>query len=308
MTGQLQQQTLNVDDDEIDLRELFSAIWAGKWLIFVITLFFSIATVFYTLHLPNIYKSEVTLAPAGDTGGLKVPGQLGGLAALAGVDLGGGGVNKTGLALEILNSRAFLGRFIEDNNLVVPIMAAKAWDISTGDLLINEEVYDHKEDKWVRIVEKPLNAKPSTLETIEVLQNILSISQDEKKGIIKISAEHVSPIVAKKIVDDIVVAINESLRARDLAQAEKSIEYLNKKIDETAVSGLRSVFYSLIEEQTKTMLLANVRKEYFFETIDSAVISEKKHKPARALICLSVFFASLLFSCLIVLIRYFSFK
>ena len=62
MSDQVQQPVSQVADDEIDLRELFTALWQGKWLIIVTTFLFSVASVFYALSLPDIYKSEVTLA------------------------------------------------------------------------------------------------------------------------------------------------------------------------------------------------------------------------------------------------------
>jgi len=36
----------NIADDEIDLRELFTAIWQGKWIIIAITTLFAVASVF----------------------------------------------------------------------------------------------------------------------------------------------------------------------------------------------------------------------------------------------------------------------
>ncbi len=78
MSEQLTQPNSQVADDEIDLRELFKALWQGKWIIIVTTLLFSVAAVFYALSLPNVYKSEVTLAPVAEDAGLKIPGQLGG--------------------------------------------------------------------------------------------------------------------------------------------------------------------------------------------------------------------------------------
>ena len=48
-----------ITDDEIDLRELFTAIWQGKWIIIAITSLFAVASVFYAINQPNIYKSEV---------------------------------------------------------------------------------------------------------------------------------------------------------------------------------------------------------------------------------------------------------
>ncbi|MEP7938329.1 Wzz/FepE/Etk N-terminal domain-containing protein, partial [Vibrio parahaemolyticus] len=42
--------------DEIDLRELFKALWKGKWIIIATTFIFAIGSVLYALSLPNIYK------------------------------------------------------------------------------------------------------------------------------------------------------------------------------------------------------------------------------------------------------------
>ena len=56
-------------EDEIDLRELFGIIWQGKWWIIAITFVFAVGSVIYSLSLPNIYKSEATLAPTEEASG-----------------------------------------------------------------------------------------------------------------------------------------------------------------------------------------------------------------------------------------------
>jgi len=50
-------------DDEIDLRELFRVLWAGKWLIGGISFAAAIIAVAVALSLPNIYRAEALLAP-----------------------------------------------------------------------------------------------------------------------------------------------------------------------------------------------------------------------------------------------------
>lgn len=295
-------------DDEIDLRELFSAIWAGKWFILVVTTIFSVAAVFYALQLPDVYKSEVTLAPAED-GGLKVPGQLGGLAALAGVNLGGmGGGDKTNLALEILKSRDFIGRFIEKNDLYLPIMAAKGWDRTNNQLILDPEIYDINTQQWVRKMKQPFQSKPSKLEGIEAFNKLFSVSQDKTSGIVKLNVDYLSPYLAKDWAEKMVKAINEDMRTRELAEAEKSIAYLNSQIAQTSLSDVRSMLFTLIEEQTKTLMLASVREEFVFKTVDPAVVAEKKAKPARALICILAAMLGFIVSGMIILIRHFSRK
>lgn len=306
MSDQVQQPVSQVADDEIDLRELFSALWQGKWLIIVTTFLFSVASVFYALSLPDIYKSEVTLAPVSEDSGLKIPGQLGGLAALAGVNLGGmGGGDKTGLALEILKSRDFLVRFIEQNDLYVPIMAAEGWDKSKNEIIINSKVFDSVTNEWVRKVLPPYQPKPTNLETLERFRKLLSVSQDKSSGIIKVSVEHFSPKLARDWADKLVKTINEEMRSRELIEAERSIAYLNAQISKTNLADIRTMLFSLIEEQTKTLMLANVRSEYVFQTIDPAVIAEMKSKPSRALIVILITFLGAMLSSFIVLTRFY---
>ena len=112
-------------DDEIDLRELFRVLWAGKWLIGGITFAATVIAVIVALMLPNIYKAEALLAPNQEqgAGGLSaLAAQYGGLASLAGISLGSGPSDKTALGLEILKSRKFTSDFIEHHDILVPLI------------------------------------------------------------------------------------------------------------------------------------------------------------------------------------------
>ena len=98
-------------DDEIDLRELFRTLWAGKWLIGGISFSALVIAVVVALLLPNIYRAEALLAPNQNegAGGLSaLAAQYGGLATLAGINLPEGSADKTALGLEIIKSRKFI--------------------------------------------------------------------------------------------------------------------------------------------------------------------------------------------------------
>lgn len=49
---------------------------------------------------------------------------------------------------------------------------------------------------------------------------------------------------------------------------------------------MQSAFYKLIEEQTKSLMLAEVQEEFVFKTIDPSVVPEVKYGPKRSLLCL----------------------
>ncbi|GAC06778.1 lipopolysaccharide biosynthesis protein [Paraglaciecola agarilytica NO2] len=294
------------NDDEIDLRELWNVIWRGKWIIIVITAIFAVASVFYALSLPNIYKSEALLAPADSDqqGGLSgLSGQLGGLASLAGVNLGGGKTDKTALAIEILKSREFFAKFAEKHNILPDLMAVKEWDMATNTVVYDEDVYSVDKDEWLRKVKPPKSPKPSNQEAKLEFEKLIQIVKFADTGMITISAEHYSPTVAKKWVDWLVQDINAVMKMRDKKEAEGSIDYLQSQIAKTNIVEQKSLLYQLIEEQAKTLMFAEVREEYVFKTIDPAIVSEMKFKPKRALVVVLVTFLGGILSIVFVFIR-----
>ena len=299
-------------EDEIDLAELWRAIWAGKILIIVISGLFAVLSIFYALKQPNIYKATTLLAPASEQGGAsglaKMAGQFGGLASLAGINLGGGGTDKTGLALEVLMSRVFLEKFINKYDMLVPLMAAKDWDIASNKLILDEDLYSVENETWLREVEAPRKPKPSSWESYKAFRKIFSVATDKESGMITMSIEHYSPLIAKQWLLWLVDDINTTMREQDKAEAQRSIDYLSNKLKETQLADMQTVFYQLIEEQTKTIMLAEVSKEYVLKTIDPANAPEEKAKPKRALIVIFGTVLGGMLSLVIVFFRYFSTK
>ncbi len=298
----------NSASDEIDLRQLWNVLWNGKWMIVGVTLLFAVVSVIYALSLPNIYKSEALLAPAEENsgGGLsRIAGKLGGIASLAGVSFGGGEADKTTIAIEVLKSRDFIAKFVQKHDLLVPLMAAKNWDRNLDRLVIDKDLYDEASRKWVRESDPPRASEPSMQEAYEEFMRILSVSNNKETGLLTIGISHYSPSNAKEWVDFLVRDINNEVKQRDVLEAGKSIQYLSEQLEKTAIRDMKAVFYELIEEQTKTVMFAEVREEYVFKTIDPAIVPEVKSKPNKPLICiLGVIFGGG-FGSLIVLIRSF---
>ena len=154
-------------EDEIDLKELFIAIWKGKWIIILMTLIFAAGGVFYALQQPNTYKAEAVLASASDSqsGGLSaMASQFGGLASLAGINLGGGSTDSKAMALATLQSRKFLNAFINEYDWLVPLMAGKNWNAANDTLQLDPEIYDAQNQQWLREVEPGKSPIPTDWE------------------------------------------------------------------------------------------------------------------------------------------------
>ena len=298
-------------DDEIDLRELFSVVWAGKILIVAITAVFALVSVGYALSLANQYKASAVVSPA-QSGGSSLgamAGQLGGLASLAGINIGSGESNETQEAMEIMQSWGFMEAFIQTHDLQVPIYAAIGWDKGSNSLKLNSDLYDATSERW--LIEDSAggeNRAPSSWELYEKFRERVAVSQDKKSGLINISVEYYSPQIAKQWVDLFIITINDYMRARKLEQVNRNIEYLTAQIDKTAIADMREVFYQLVEEQTKSKMLAEASPEYAFVTVSRAMVPEQKSQPKRALVCILGTLLGGMLSVLWVLFRRYAFS
>lgn len=298
-------QYYQAPEDEINLRELFGALWKGKWWIIGVTALFAIASVFIALSLPNEYKAVAIVAPASESGsgGLNgLAGQLGGLAGLAGVSLGSSETTEDTIAMEVLKTWDFVDRFIKRHELQVAVFAAEGWDKSKNELIIDDELYDVSKKKWVRDVSEGEKVEPSSWELYKVFRENISIAKNKDTGLITIGYVHYSPEYAKNITEWLIEDINLQLKTRALNDATKNIDYLESQIKRTSLSEMQKVFYSLIEEQTKTKMLADVSDQYVFKYISSPRVPEEKVKPKRSLIVAAITMLGLFLSMAMILI------
>ena len=296
-------------DDEIDLRELFSVLWQGKTSIVLGGLLGAILSVGYALSLPNIYTAEAVMAPKAEGSGLSgLAGQFGGLAGLAGIDIGGEEASKTQIALETLKSRSFFAEYMYEGSLVA-LMAAEGWDRESGKIIVNEEIYDPSSQKWIREAQLPFKKKPSVQEAYEVfISDHLVVAEDQKTGFVTLAVKHYSPSLARDWVLAVLRGIEASIRDKEVREAERSIAFLKAESAENSLISLNEVFASLIEEQTKKIVLANASEEYVFEVIEPPVAAELKSEPKRALICILGILLFGMLSVLYVLIKHYAFK
>ena len=298
-------------DDEIDLRELFGVLWAGKIKIVAITAVFAIASVIYALSVPNQYKATALLSPAQSSGGglSGALGQLGGLASLAGVSVGGGQNSEAQVAQEIMKSWSFIEGFIDSNDLAVEIFAADGWSKGSNELEINDDLYDLSKNEWLIEDNDTGELRPPTSwKLFETFSEKLAVSEDKKSGLVSVSIEYYSPQIAKQWLDMYVAAINAHMQQRQVAKVTTNIEYLQAQIEKTSIAAMQEVFYTIIEEQIKNKMLAEASPNYAFVTVSPSMVPEEKSQPKRALICILGTLLGGMLSVLLVLVMHYGRK
>ena len=298
-------------DYEIDLRELFFVLWNGKKLIISITAVFALVAVFYSLSLPDKYRSTTVVSSAQGGGGGTLSGalgQLGGIASFAGVNIGGGESSEAQVAKEIMRSRWFIEEFIRKNNLALEVFAVQGWDKDSNQLEINSNVYDVESSLWVQDAVSGKILEPTGWELYETFSGMFTVSEDERSGLMSISVEYFSPEIAKKWVDLLIIGINQHMQSRKLNKVNLNIQYLEAQIQKTTSAEMREVFYTIIEEQIKSKMLAEASPEYAFVTVSPAMVPVEKFEPKRSTICILLTLLGGIIAVLFVLARHFIFN
>jgi len=259
-------------EDEINLLDLWKVLAEQKKLIILTTVISMVLAIAYALLATPIYRAEILLSPVTKekVGGLgALAGQFGGLASLAGIELGsrGGSVEE---AIATLKSREFTNNFIKDEKLM-PVLFENKWDKNNN--------------QWINIAEPP-----TFWDAYKKFNLMRAINQDKKTGLIKLTIDWSDPVLAAEWADKLVARVNSKLRQEAIRSSEKSIKYLEAELQKTSVIEVKESIYGLIEAQTKTKMLANTQEEYAFRVLDRAVVPEEKIKPRRVLIVLIGFF------------------
>ena len=308
METNINNNTHDKNEKEIDLGELFSVLWSGKWIIVASISLFSIVAVIYSLSLPNIYQSKAILSPVESSGGTmnQVMKNMGGLASLAGVDLSSGDSgSNTVKSLEKLNTLSFFKHNILPNIYLPNLMAVKSWDLSTNKIVYDKDIFNETTQAWIRDYEYPRTQIPSTQQSFEVFREHFQVLKDIDTGFVSITVKHQSPVIAQKWTELIINELDTFYRKKDRAEAEAALNYLNIEMAKTSFSEIKQVIAQLLQQKVQQLTLIEASKYYVFDYIDPPAVMEKKIGPKRSLICFFGAFIGGLLGSLIAIIRHY---
>lgn len=298
-------------DDEIDLTEIFRALFQGKWIIISLTTFISIIGIIYSLSLPNIYQSKALLVPVNSSSGISAAMRsYGSLAGLAGISLPSGiEESNTTKAITKLGSLSFFENNIMPNIFLPNLMALESWDINKNEIIYKNDTYNLESSSWIRDYSYPNKQIPSSQESFRIFKSKhFNINEDVKTGFITLTIKHQSPFVAKKWTDLLVNEINRFYRQQDKLESEKALFYLNKQIAKTNLSEIKQVIAQLLQQETQKLTLIEAKQFYVFDYIDPPAVMEKKSEPKRSLICIIFAICGGILSIIIVLIKHYGFR
>ncbi len=193
------QKEICYEDDEIDLYELWLVIKKRKNVIIGLFIFSVVATAIISFIMTPIYRTTSSVLPVSSK---QSPlGSLAGLAAMAGVSIGGDESSQKVMA--VLNSRTIKENVIKDLNLVNKIL---------------DEI--------------PEDRNPLLVAIEKMEDDIVSISDDKKTGVINISIDFKDPDLAKKINEQYLKELQDILAEKSLTVAKMNRIFLEKQLEE----------------------------------------------------------------------------
>tara|TARA_B100000963_G_scaffold360959_1_gene394086 strand:- start:27532 stop:28452 length:921 start_codon:yes stop_codon:yes gene_type:complete len=283
----MSQQNSPYIEDQIDLKDLYLKFWKQKKLIFLITSLFAVLSVIYSLSLNNIYSSSALLVPSSKDDSLASMASLrSSFSSFSGISLIDSPATDADEAVERIKSLQFFSDHFLPEISLENLMAVDSWNYKTNKIAYKKSVFDEKNNKWIRKAKYPRQVIPSDQEAFEKFKDVVTIVVDKKSSYVSISIEHQSPFVAKNWLDIIILKINESMRLEEMELSKAYINFLNESQKSTNIQSLKEVSSELLESQMQNLMLASSNKDYIFKIIDSPVVSERKSRPNRALICI----------------------
>lgn len=241
-------------EEEIDLVEVIKKLWRNRRLIVKVTLVFMVLGVFIALFSPKEYSAGCTMVP--QIGEEKSGGGLSGLAAMAGISLGGMGggdvlsptmypkvlssvtfkkeLMKTPLTLEDFDSPVTLFDYYtkEEYQKFNLLQAIKKYTIGLPGLLIGafrgEDSTEMAGDKEIGIE----MLSPDEKKVAQALGQLVSLNVNDKDGYVQLTASMPEPLAAAQLALQAQQLLQRYITEFKIEKATSNLDFIQQRYDE----------------------------------------------------------------------------
>lgn len=311
------QQQNNFEEEEIDILALLKRLWEKKWFIIKVTCVFAVLGVFVAIFTPKEYTASCVVVPE-TKGGAFSSSSLGGLAAMAGINLGAssGGemlspvmydklIKNIDLRKELMQTLINFEEYPEpvtildyytnpDYAKTSVLGAVKKYTIGLPFVILKAI----RGDKPAPEVELPSDGPKLSAYTQDELKCIkafapqFSILADKKNGDVTISARMPEALAAAQVAEAVKNLLQKYVIELKLQKAEVNYEYIKQRYDEAkVVFEEKQKEYAQFQDANKVLTSAlskakeeqmrsefNVAKDLFNQLTTQLVQAEMKIK------------------------------
>lgn len=311
------QQQNNFEEEEIDIMAIILRLWEKRWFIIKVTCVFAVLGVFVAIFTPKEYTASCVVVPE-TKGGAFSASSLGGLAAMAGINLGAssGGEMLSPLMYDKLMKNIDLRKELmqtpinwEEYEEPITILdyytnpdyaktsvmgVVKKYTIGLPFTILNAIRGEQEKAEMQLPADGPkLSAyTQDELKCIKAFAGQYSVMADKKNGDVTISARMPEALAAAQVVDAVQNLLQKYVIELKLQKAEVNYEYIKQRYDEAkVVFEQKQEEYAKFQDANKVLTSAlskakeeqmrsefNVAKDLFNQLTTQLVQAEMKIK------------------------------
>ncbi|MDO9488796.1 MAG: Wzz/FepE/Etk N-terminal domain-containing protein [Sphingomonadaceae bacterium] len=275
--------------DGIDIAGLALKVWRHKWLGMAIVLASLLIGISYLKSASYEYTAELVVTPA-DQDAPKASGSLSSLGSLVGINIGGQQGSAFAMYTEAVKSHAVAERLSRDPRIMRTIFAG-SWDDATSRWVERPSstrplVVAIK--NLIGIPNKPWQP-PNSQDLHQYLSTAMQVSEDTKKGIVRLTYRHVDPAFARYLLTEANQDADDFLRRKSLNRAVTYIRYLERRLQQVQVAEYRQSLSETLGAYEKTTMMASSDASFAVEPFGDVWVSPYPTSPnPKAVLALSV--------------------
>lgn len=291
-----------IQEDEIDLRELFSTIWQNKFTIAIFALLITSFSLLYALKQPNVYTSSTVLILK-ESSKPSIGGGAAAMAAMAGIDIGGGGggIDIVGLFKNLLSNYSFNKDIIEKYK-IDQMISLENIEKNLVFAANKREIYN-----FFKSTSEAKDKEEIIFGTFEKLKRILSTATDKESGAITLSAKFEDRFVAKRLLEIYLVEMSNYIKRLDLKEIDEQVKYYEKELNDAKNLDLKSNINELLSALVKKKVLSQAGEFYMVKQLTKPQVAYVKDKvgPKRSLIIIVAFITSIILGIFFIFLKEF---
>jgi capsular polysaccharide biosynthesis protein len=239
-----------------------------------------------------------------------ISGGAAALAAMAGVNIGGGGggLDIASMFKNLIEDFSFNTYVIKKYHLVKRLspegMHQNMIYALNGEQMAMDikNFFKSKEDE-----KEPKSEDELIFEIFKKLKTIISTSTDKESGAITLSATLEDRFLAKELVNIYLKEMSDYIKVLDMKEIAEQEAYYNNELDQASSIELKQNLADLLSALMKKKVLSQAGEYYMVKQLTKADVAyvKDKSKPKRALIIIVAFITSIILGIFMIFFREF---
>jgi hypothetical protein len=294
-----------ITDDEIDLKELFLALWRGKLTIVFICAIALFGGAVYLHKAERTFSVKAVYKPVAEDTQAPNLGGFGGLASLAGITLPSSSGSDFTAFQALLTSQEVADILMNEQDVLSSLFKLE-WDAENETF---SQPVKSARGRFIGVLKKTLTGSeqsdyiaPNSQRLSEELTELMTVSVDKNTGYLAVSSEATDPQIRINLIQKMASITDDLLKQRYIENAEDTLAFYHKKMTLARSREQREALAKLMAQEDQRLMLAARGKNFVVEPLMRPTASLYPTSPKASLIlALSIVLGGFLGSALVLI-------